>query len=368
MSLNLQVFNRELTRLGVVDVVTGLTWSEKFADVGEFELWCPVTDTNIQLLKEDNLLWIGTDSAGVIEFKELTIDDDGTYTMHIRGRLCECYLDFRTVYPRFSMSGKVSKIMQALVTRNIISPSDSKRKIPNVQLDSSQQDLGNSISFQKLGDTVLKSCTDLGEANGLGFRLKFVPSQKAFLFQVYVGTNRTMDQSAVTPVLFSSELDDILESSYSHNKSELRTDSYIAGEGEGTARIMTSTGSSAAGLDRRELFVDAGDLQSIAEDGNTIPANQYKAMLVERGKSKLEENKDIETFSATLRTFGVMSYIYGQHYFLGDAVTVYDSRLKLQTNAIVTAIERTFNEDGETLDVTFGYGQPTLVTKLRRVM
>lgn len=367
MSLNLQVFNSSVTRLGVVDVITGLTWEEKFADAGSFELWCPVNDQNIDLLQEDNLLWIGGDSAGLIEFKELTSDDEGTQTIHVQGRTCECYLDFRTIYPRIVTSGKVSAVMRKLLTDHVISPSDTNRVISGIELDSSQTVLGSSISFQRTGDTVLLACSDLGQSHALGFKLKFVPQSKKFIFQIYQGTNRTVDQTATTPVLFSSELDDILESTYSHNKSNYRNVAYTAGEGEGSDRQVVSTGT-ATGLNRRELFVDARDLQSTKDDGSTISSSEYTAMLVERGKSKLEDYKDIKTFSATVRTFGVTSYIYGKDFQLGDTVTVYDARLKVQVNAMVTAVMKTFDEDGERLDITFGYSQPTLANKLRRMV
>ena len=367
MELNLYVFDSSITPLGVIDVVTGLTWEEKFADAGNFELWCPLNDQNAELLQEDNLLWIGGESAGVIEFKELTSDEEGTETIHIQGRLAESYLDYRTIYPTVSMTGKISAILRKQVESNLINPTDMARKIPNIELASDQVAYGDSVSYQKTGDTVLLEASKLCEANGLGFRLQFFPRLYKFVFRVYQGTDRTLDQSVVNPVLFSSDLDDILESNYSHNKSELRNFAYVAGEDSGTSRKVQTVGS-ATGISRRELFVDARDLQSEKEDGTAIPESEYNSMLVERGKTSLEDYKDIESFSATLRTFGVTGYVFGVDFFLGDKVTVYDSRLKVRTNAVVTSVLMTYDEDGERMDITFGYEQPTIANKLRRRM
>lgn len=365
MSLELYVFDSTLTRMGIVDIVTGLIWRERFADAGNFELWCPLNDQNSELLQEDNLLWIGGESAGVIEFKELTSDEDGTKTIHIQGRLAESYLDYRTIYPTVITTGKVSSILRKHVEDNLINPTDTARKIPLIELASDQVAYGPSVSYQKTGDTVLLEVSKLCEANSLGFRLQFFPRQTKFVFRVYQGTNRTLDQSAVNPVLFSSDLDDILESNYSHNKSELRNFAYVAGEDSGTSRKVQTVGSS-SGLSRRELFVDARDLQSENSDGTTVSSSEYNSMLVERGKTSLEDYKDIESFSATLRTSGVTGYKYGVDFFLGDKVTVYDSRLKVRVNAVITEVMKTFDEDGERLDITFGYEQPTLANKLRR--
>lgn len=365
MSLELYVFDSTLTRMGIVDIVTGLIWRERFADAGNFELWCPLNDQNSELLQEDNLLWIGGESAGVIEFKELTSDEDGTKTIHIQGRLAESYLDYRTIYPTVITTGKVSSILRKHVEDNLINPTDTARKIPLIELASDQVAYGPSVSYQKTGDTVLLEVSKLCEANSLGFRLQFFPRQTKFVFRVYQGTNRTLDQSVVNPVLFSSDLDDILESNYSHNKSELRNFAYVAGEDSGTSRKVQTVGSS-SGLSRRELFVDARDLQSENSDGTTVSSSEYNSMLVERGKTSLEDYKDIESFAATLRTSGVTGYKYGVDFFLGDKVTVYDSRLKVRVNAVITEVMKTFDEDGERLDITFGYEQPTLANKLRR--
>ena len=368
MELNVWVFDSSsITPLGVIDVVTGLTWEEKFADAGNFELWCPLTDVNVELLQEDNLVWIGGESAGVIEYKELSTDDSGVQTIHIQGRLAESYLDYRTIYPTVSVSGKTSNTLRTLVNSNLINPEDTARKIPNIELASDQVAYGDSVSYQKTGDTVLLEVSKLCEANALGFRLQFFPRLYKFVFRVYQGTDRTVDQSAVNPVLFSSDLDDILESNYSHNKSELRNFAYVAGEDSGTTRKVQTVGS-ATGISRRELFVDARDLQSEKEDGIAIPEAEYNSMLVERGKTSLEDYKDIESFSATLRTFGVTGYVFGVDFFLGDKVTVYDSRLKVRTNAVVTSVLTTYDEDGERMDITFGYEQPTIANKLRRRM
>lgn len=425
MELNVWVFDSSsITPLGVIDVVTGLTWEEKFADAGNFELWCPLTDVNVELLQEDNLVWIGGESAGVIEYKELSTDDSGVQTIHIQGRLAESYLDYRTIYPTVSVSGKTSSTLRTLVNSNLINPEDSNRKIHNIELAADQEELGESVSYQKTGDSVLTEVSRLCDANNLGFRLQFLPREYKFVFRVYEGTDRTLDQTEVNPVLFSSELDDILESNYSHNKSELRNLAYVAGEDSGENRKVQPVGS-ASGLSRRELYVDARDIQSevswncvtvtkteiLEADANKVRItttktltnpdtgetktstssevkfdeyategtvtqestemvhmadSDYYALLSERGKTSLEDYKDIEAFSATLRTFGVTGYEYGVDFFLGDKVTVYDARLKVRINAIVTSVMTTYDEDGERLDIVFGYEQPTLANKLKR--
>lgn len=366
MGVDVYVFNNKFALLGMVNIITGLSWNETFADAGSFELWCALTDQNISILQKDNLVWIKGDSAGVIEIRELSVDDSGIETLHIQGRLAECYLSYRTVYPAVSKSGKVSTVLREMVEKNITSPTDSDRKISCIELATDQVEYGESISYQQTGETVLKTLTDLCGIYSLGFRLQFLPKEQKFVFRVYQGTNRSINQSSVIPVVFSTDLDEILDSSYVYNQTDYCNFAYSAGEDSGSNRKVVTIGS-ASGLERRELFVDARDIQSEKEDGTTISATEYNDMLKERGNSKLEEHKVVQEFSANVRTFGNTGYIYGTDYFLGDTVTVYDRRLKVQLDAQVTSVTTSYDEEGEHLEVTFGYGQPTIADKLRRL-
>lgn len=365
MNLSIYVFDNELSPLGAVDVITGLTWTEKFSDAGNFELWCPVNDHNVELLLEDNIVWPGGETAGIIEFKELVISEDNTASLHIQGRLLSGLLDYRVIYPTLITSGTISQILCTQVDTFLVNPEDEKRKIPGLEIDPEQPSLGPTVSYQKTGDSVLMEASKLGEANSLGFKVRFAPKDKKMTFCVYQGVDKTLDQGVVAPLLFSSDLDDILDSSYLHNKSELRNVAYVLGEDSGANRKLKQLGDS-SGFSRKELFVDARDIQSETESGEKIPEEEYFSMLEERGLTTLEDYKDIEVFSATIRTRGVTTYTYGVDYFLGDRVTVYDRRLKVKTNALITQVTTTWDEEGKVLDVVFGYEQPTLANKLKR--
>lgn len=366
MDLTIYVYSPDLESLGVIDKPTGLIWTEKFSSSGSFELWCPIDDTSRSLLLMDNLIWPGFgESMGVIEFREGITDEEGKRTLHIQGRLTESYLDYRVVYPTFVATGKISDLLRAMVNAYLINPIDPARKIPSIRLAVSQPQLGPSTSYQQTGKTLLQEFQAICESNALGMRLRPNFKEGYQEFFVYQGIDRTIDQSVVDPVYISSELDDILSSSYQHNKSELRGFAYIAGAGEGAARKIQTVGSG-IGIQRREIFVDARDLQDTKEDGTVIPADEYSQMLKERGWAYLEDYKEVESFDATIRTFGVTGYVYGKDFQLGDLVTVYDSRLMVKTKAVVSEAMRTFNEEGAVLDITFGYSQPTIAAKLKR--
>ena len=101
--LNLYVFSPSglSSPLGLVEGITGLIWQELFSDAGTFELWCSLNNNNLTLLQRNNLLWIGLDSLGVVEIRELSHNEEGLI-LHIKGRLAESYLDYRTIFPVFT--------------------------------------------------------------------------------------------------------------------------------------------------------------------------------------------------------------------------------------------------------------------------
>lgn len=119
------------------------------------------------------------------------------------------------------------------------------------------------------------------------------------------------------------------------------------------------------GLSRREIFIDARDLQSDSDPDNPLTPEQYTALLENRGKEKLAENQLVQSFSMSVRTLKP-TYEYGVDYQLGDTITAIDERLGITTDAVVQGIERSVGPNGEDLIPTFGYGQPTIYDIVNR--
>lgn len=118
------------------------------------------------------------------------------------------------------------------------------------------------------------------------------------------------------------------------------------------------------GLSRREIWIDARDLQSDSDPDNPMTPSEYQAVLENRGKGKLAEKQLVRSFSSKVRTYD-STYQIGEDYQIGDIITVIDERLGLTVDAVVQAVERSVGKD-EDLVLTFGYGQPTVFDKLAR--
>lgn len=123
--------------------------------------------------------------------------------------------------------------------------------------------------------------------------------------------------------------------------------------------------STPTGLARRELYIDARDLQSDSDPDNPLTPEQYLAVLTNRGREKMAEHQLVRSFSATVRTYDP-TYVLGEDFFLGDTITVTDDRLGITVNAVVQGVSRAVSSAGEELTLTLGFGQPTLHDILKR--
>jgi len=120
-----------------------------------------------------------------------------------------------------------------------------------------------------------------------------------------------------------------------------------------------------SGLSRREIYIDARDLQSDSDPDKPLTAEEYAAVLAARGKEKLAGNQLVRSFSAEVRTYDP-TYPYGEDFFLGDTITVTDERLGITVDTVVYGVERSVSAAGESLTLTLGYGQPTIYDVLKR--
>lgn len=367
-----EISNSKFEALGEINRYTAISWPEVFDGCGEFELWCPITEENKQLIKVGNVLWCGEENAGVIEIIKSEVDKDGLMTYDVKGKTLERYLFDRIIWGTLAMNGRPSTIMYAMVNQNCVNPSNSNRKIP--YLICYQDELfGSVIQYQKTGGTVYDALQELAKKSNLGFNIIFDIKNQKLVFKVLQGKDRSVGNTQGNDAIeLSTDLSDILESEYYINIEDEKNVAFVQGEDSGGNRKNVTSGLIySSGYNRKELYVDARDIQSevYGEDGESrvIPEQEYLGMLDTRGQEKLAENVISETFSAVIRQFGTVQYRYGIDYFKGDTVTVTDDNLSVSVNAVVTKVEHQY-DDEYNMDITFGFMYPTIVQRVKKMV
>lgn len=368
-----KIDNTTFDAIGQINQFTSLIWPDKFNGYSTFELNAPVTVENRNMIKKGNVVWCGGDNAAVIEIIDSVTNDEGQQVFKVKGRTLEMILTTRIIWGTYVCTGiPASTAMYEIVDKNFLNTVIVNRRMPFFECAADER-FGKTMSFQKTGGEVYDAIQNIASDAELGFCILFRPREKKMIFKVIQGVDRTVmqqDGSASNFVVFSTDLDDILSSSYYTNNQDVKTVALVAGEGDGSDRMFATSGDGiATGFSRREMYVDARDIQStvVDEEGNEtqLSFDDYRNMLEVRGDEKLSERIETESFDAKMRVMGEVQYKYGVDYYKGDKVIVQDANLGIQITAIVSESCEYF-DDKYALDVTFGFSHPTLFQKIKQ--
>lgn len=241
MELKMEVYSPGLELLGELEIQNAVLWERKAFSSGSFSVNSLITEGSRELLKEDHILWIAGEDAGIIEYIQEEAGEDGPY---ITAKGCDLtgILARRILWGTYALNGPVPALMYQLVDDCCIHPTrgDAKaRIIPGLVLSDAPGG-GTIIRTQKTGGTLLEALEALGEAYQIPFGVRFDPAVPCMEFWARPGVDRSVRQSTVEPVFYSTELDDVLSSEYSYNSQDYRNVSLVAGEGEGSERVYVT--------------------------------------------------------------------------------------------------------------------------------
>lgn len=350
--MDLVVLNRELNAISVIDIYESFIWTDRYYRYGDFELYTAMQNNILNIIKKDFFLQ-SSDSDHVMIIEDWIIKSDIENGNHITvtGRSLESILTRRIIWGQKKISGNLQNGIKTLLNENIISPKDSKRKIPNFIFEESTDSTITklTINAQFTGDNLYDAIQKICEERGIGFKIT-LNDNKQFVFKLYAGVDRSYEQTSVPYVIFSPNFDNIINSNYMESNSSLKNITLVGGEGEGSARRYLTVGdTNVSGLDRREIFTDSRDVSSDV-DGETITDAEYNAQLEQRGNEKLAENVSIVSFEGQTET--TVMYRYREHFFDGDIVQI-ANEYGHETRARILEVVTTEDETGTSVYPTF---------------
>lgn len=271
------VLNTNLDAIAVIDTCISFIWTNRYYQYGDFELYVPASDAILENVKQDYYLQMyGSNRLMIVEKILIETDAEDGNTITISGRSLESILDRRVIWGQTTLSGSLQDCVEKLLNDCIIAPSNVNRKISNFIFKKSSDPtiLAMKLEAQYTGDNLYDVIQKLCEERGIGFRITLNDTNQ-FVFEMYVGVDRSYDQTSVPYVVFSPRFDNVISSNYMESKSPLKNVALVGGEGEGSARRYTAVGN-LSGLDRRELFVDARDISSDIDEDITKSFNFTK--------------------------------------------------------------------------------------------
>lgn len=334
-SIIIRFFNKDLDFIGEVDDFTSFIFERKWFTYSNFQL--VVEEFDKDLFKDGNYIVVNNDPYRSGQITKVNVTDD---TVTIKGFGMGFWFTNRITYPTnnkdtFYMNDYAENIMYELIKFNAIDSTITNRNFKNLIANSSQG-RGGKLAFETRYKVLSDELETIAKTSRLGWNIKFDYKNKKFVFESLVGIDRTVNQADVPPMIFSRRYDNVLELEYTKDVSEYKSCAIVAGQGEGANREIVIVNDGLSGLDRKELFVDARDV----EDGTN---------LADRGKSKLAENTIIESFEATIDTEN-----YRVEWDLGDFVTILDDEIGVVSDTQIVEVIETYEDGVLTIEPTFG--------------
>lgn len=375
----LEVKDASRTTIGIIDVANSIIWHRVYYGVGDFEIYAQATPQNVELLKVGNYITRQNDEEiGVIEKINFDYSSIDGYMITASGRFAKSILDRRLIYKLKEtvntptiLRGNVEIAVRQLVLDNAINCSFNNRRnisilglaalknlTPTI-VDEENHATEKQVSYQNL----MEYTDQVLQEYGMSANIIFNDGNKKLLYSVFMGTDRSTDNTnGNDPIVFSIDYDNLNSSNYFYGIHGFKNEALIGGEGEGLERfftlLVTDPRDPPAGLQLRELFVDASDINREYEvEGQDNPVRytnaEYRALLNQEGQRELKENIIIETFNGNVNVeFGMHNY--GVDYFLGDIVTVQDNYIDKYINTRITEATEVQDENGYSVDLVFG--------------
>ena len=261
-----------LARLGRVEVWVSLYWDEPYNTEGSFTLEVRPTEENLSLLREGR--WLRRSDSDV--------------PMRICHRSNE-NTDSNLVVTGFPGTWVFTKRVCTAIVKNENAEAAMRRLVSAMQ-PWPKLELGTLVGFdttytaQTSGGSIMDYLMTIGAACDLGFRVRLSGKndQKKLLFEVYRPTADPNNR-------FSTKWGNLQQAAWAFGDSDY-------------ANVGLTD---ATGADRRELYVDARDVQPDEEKGETTKSQAYLERLMARGTNKLLEQLRTGSIELTIDAEGL---------------------------------------------------------------
>ena len=340
--MNLIILNKEREAVHILDSYESLIWTDRYSECGDFEIYTSADEESLGIAQRDYYV-VNPESEHVMIIESIHIKTDVEEGNHVtlQGNSLERILERRIVWGYKEVSGTPQDVIESLLNDCIINPTNSKRKIEGFVFKKSDDPAITglpSFDAQYMGDNLYSVVVNICNDNKLGFKITFDDETRNFVFELYTGVDRSYNQTANPYVIFSPNFDNLKDTNYMESRSALKTVALVAGSGdsESSRSIHEVDTWELAGIDRRELYVDARDIQ---DDTDNTKKSQ-------RGKERLAEYDDISSFEGQAETR--IMFKYGEAFFIGDIVQFAD---EYGHEAPARIVEIITSDSGEGLSV-----------------
>lgn len=378
---------------GIVEGYRSMIWNERFFTNGEFEMFTSKIEATRNILPEGSFIsHLETKEVMRVETHNIKVNSEGVPELSLKGRTVEMKEEDRVatgaVYREPWLTSKnytPSQILAYYLWTYLVESSGQDPSRPGGTHDAADAIdnlvVTNSVTLTEVASqwsleegevySKIKDILALGKLGIRGIRppgssgdvVTFdvsgggtrgditetnVPDISDLRLDVYNGLDRTRFQSDREPVIFHYDAGHINSPSYLFSIQNWKNLAIVMSS-LGRTVVWPETGTTPpaippTGLDRRVLYVDGGT------QGDT-PLPEFTASVIQKGMVELAKHNQSILFDGAISPDS--PYIYGQHYALGDDVSLI-AQYGFEAEMMVAEYVRTEDVDGDR-------GYPTLI-------
>ena len=367
---SIRVINPDFELLAELYGYTSAIISREWHGIGSLDIEINKNIQGSELLQKGNILILGAniEEPFIIKHRQIKLDQDGkkSEVWSIKAPSLKSILEQRITVPPDGLSydrinSDAETVIKHYTTNNVITPADSNRIMPLVEVDTNQN-RGTSIEWRSRYKNLANELNDISFATGINWNISLDIQNQKFVLDVREGKDLTASQSVNPPVIISPEFASVKELEYLESMLDFKNYAYIAGQGVGADRRVISQGT-ATGLERYEVFVDARDVAEVDDNENPRPEGEIIAELEARGQRNLEEFEQ-ETY-LNGQILMKSPFEYRKDYNLGDIVTLQNKDWGVTLDARITKIKESYDANGMNIEAVFGNDQPDLISKIK---
>lgn len=323
--MDIYALNSSRQREHIVDRFESLIWTERYAEMGEFELHIHSNALHRTIFAEGRwLVQNGSFRVMVVDTLEDSEDSEGRSMLKVTGRSLEAILEDRIAAgsmaglyngERWTLTGIPGDIIRFIFNQIcVVGILDVNDKIPDLVMtpfpympEGTIAEPQSIITVDLDVDTVYNVLKSLCTTYSVGYCILLNPETNKLHFQVITGTNRTSGQNDIEPVIFSPDLDNLSNTSELISNAGHKNIAIVTSEYGSTVVYADAAAHTAKGFDRRVLHVKATGIKE--SDTNII------SLMTKQGLDALAKHRRVMAFDGEIPQKG---YKYGSQYFLGD--------------------------------------------------
>ena len=345
-----------------------LRFTENLYGVGSFSMTLSGQENFSNALKHDRLLSFKAENVylwGIIR----GVDDDNAglgVTVVRTGEDLKGYLKQRIcLYPKTgnlegfdTVKGSTETVMKHYVKNNMVSPSNSSRKVPNLVIG---EDLSRGIPNDKYMarfnrvDELLK---EVGLAGALGYGINMDITNSNMIFDVIQGVDRVASQSDTPRIILDVNLKTAKNSRYISDMEGYRNVFYTTKSGAKTEAEATTLQYhreeiEPIGITRFETQI------SVNVDSSVTDITTEMENLAQKEMTNFEKENQ---FKIELNS----NFIYNKDYRLGDFVTIQDRFMEVCEDVQLISVTHEWQGIGYRITGTFGKPRKTSLELVER--